>query len=111
MQYTRPTFSSADAIQSLAYTFCFIYARSTRSVSIPAPVYCSFFRFSAVSFANAFWQMPILLVAWPRHTMIPQGAPSSVISRGSHTREEMFSKHRGRHQPAHDTQSQRMYFM
>ncbi|KAG8692302.1 hypothetical protein FRC09_011314, partial [Ceratobasidium sp. 395] len=30
---------SADRLQSLAHSLCHIYARSTRSVSIPAPVY------------------------------------------------------------------------
>ncbi|KAF7292384.1 Argonaute-like protein [Mycena chlorophos] len=30
---------SADALQSLAFALCHVYARSTRSVSIPAPVY------------------------------------------------------------------------
>ncbi|KAJ6500901.1 argonaute-like protein [Mycena sanguinolenta] len=31
--------SSADALQSLSFALCHVYARSTRSVSIPAPVY------------------------------------------------------------------------
>ncbi|KAF5364713.1 hypothetical protein D9758_005608 [Tetrapyrgos nigripes] len=30
---------NADALQSLCYTLCHVYARCTRSVSIPAPVY------------------------------------------------------------------------
>ncbi|PPQ98553.1 hypothetical protein CVT24_004044 [Panaeolus cyanescens] len=30
---------SADALQNLSFTLCHVYARSTRSVSIPAPVY------------------------------------------------------------------------
>ncbi len=30
----------ADAIQKLSYTLCHTYARSTRAVSIPTPVYC-----------------------------------------------------------------------
>ncbi|CAE6435814.1 hypothetical protein ACGC1H_000833 [Rhizoctonia solani] len=30
---------SADRLQRIAYTLCHVYARSTRSVSIPAPVY------------------------------------------------------------------------
>ncbi|THU91323.1 argonaute-like protein [Dendrothele bispora CBS 962.96] len=30
---------SVDALQSLCFTLCHVYARSTRSVSIPAPVY------------------------------------------------------------------------
>jgi hypothetical protein len=31
---------SADGLQSLSFALCHVYARSTRSVSIPAPVYC-----------------------------------------------------------------------
>ncbi|KAG6837428.1 hypothetical protein H0H93_009522 [Arthromyces matolae] len=38
---SRPAHYSviADALQSLSYALCHVYARSTRSVSIPAPVY------------------------------------------------------------------------
>lgn len=32
--------NSADGLQQLSFTLCHVYARSTRSVSIPAPVYC-----------------------------------------------------------------------
>src|SRR5271168_5427247 len=31
--------SSADSLQLLSFALCHVYARSTRSVSIPAPVY------------------------------------------------------------------------
>ena len=31
-----------DGIQSLSYALCHVYARCTRSVSIPAPIYCKF---------------------------------------------------------------------
>ena len=31
-----------DDLQSIAFALCHVYARSTRSVSIPAPVYCMF---------------------------------------------------------------------
>ena len=31
---------TADALQALSFALCHVYARSTRSVSIPAPVYC-----------------------------------------------------------------------
>lgn len=37
--------SSADGIQSLSFALCHVYARATRSVSIPAPVYCKHSRF------------------------------------------------------------------
>ncbi|PSS32032.1 hypothetical protein PHLCEN_2v2209 [Hermanssonia centrifuga] len=32
---------SADLLQELSYALCFVYAIATRSVSIPAPVYCA----------------------------------------------------------------------
>lgn len=32
---------TADALQALSFALCHVYARSTRSVSIPAPVYCA----------------------------------------------------------------------
>ena len=32
--------ASADTLQALSFALCHVYARSTRSVSIPAPVYC-----------------------------------------------------------------------
>ena len=32
----------ADGIQSLSFALCHVYARCTRSVSIPAPVYCEY---------------------------------------------------------------------
>lgn len=31
---------SADGLQGLSFALCHVYARATRSVSIPAPVYC-----------------------------------------------------------------------
>lgn len=33
--------SRADGLQSISYALCHVYARATRSVSIPAPVYCN----------------------------------------------------------------------
>ncbi|KAK0493443.1 argonaute-like protein [Armillaria luteobubalina] len=85
---------SPDAIQSLAYTLCFTYARSTRSVSIPTPVY---YAHIVCSRAKTHYD--------------PQAAPSSVVSGGSQTKEETLNKHRGQYLPVHDTQSKRMYFM
>ena len=32
----------SHSIQGLAYDLCHVYAKATRSVSIPAPVYCTF---------------------------------------------------------------------
>lgn len=35
---------SPDGLQQLSFALCHVYARSTRSVSIPAPVYCMYFQ-------------------------------------------------------------------
>lgn len=39
-RHLRP--NSADAMQNLSFSLTHVYARATRSVSIPAPVYCEF---------------------------------------------------------------------
>ncbi|KAG7453294.1 Piwi-domain-containing protein [Guyanagaster necrorhizus] len=83
-----------DALQLLAYTLCFTYARSTRSVSIPTPVY---YAHIVCSRAKTHYD--------------PQAAPLSVVTGGSQTHEEMLDKHRGQYQSVHDIQSKRMYFM
>ncbi|KIM87566.1 hypothetical protein PILCRDRAFT_815121 [Piloderma croceum F 1598] len=40
--------NNPDALQELAYTLCHCYAKATRSVSIPAPVYCKLLLFFQV---------------------------------------------------------------
>ncbi|KAK0435064.1 Piwi domain-containing protein [Armillaria borealis] len=85
---------SADAIQSLAYTLCFTYARSTRSVSIPTPVY---YAHIVCSRAKTHYD--------------PQGASSSIASGESPTREETLDQHRRQYHDVHDVQARRMYFM
>ncbi|KAK0445339.1 argonaute-like protein [Desarmillaria tabescens] len=83
-----------DAIQALAYTLCFTYARSTRSVSIPTPVY---YAHIVCSRAKTHYD--------------PQGTSSSIVSGGSQTREETLAQHRGQYQEVHNAQAMRMYFM
>lgn len=41
--YQEIGFQSADSLFALSFALCHTYARCTRSVSIPAPVYCSCF--------------------------------------------------------------------
>lgn len=61
---------SADGLQSLSFALCHVYARSTRSVSIPAPVYCKCHTFIyKIDLANAVTQMPTLSVLAPRTIM------------------------------------------
>ncbi|KAK0472793.1 ribonuclease H-like domain-containing protein [Armillaria novae-zelandiae] len=85
---------SADAIQALAYTLCYTYARTTRSVSIPTPVY---YAHIVCSRAKTHYD--------------PQGTASSVVSGGTQTREETLDSHRGQYRPVHEAQAKRMYFM
>ncbi|KAK0217148.1 argonaute-like protein [Armillaria fumosa] len=85
---------SADAIQALTYTLCYTYARTTRSVSIPTPVY---YAHIVCSRAKTHYD--------------PQGTASSVVSGGSQTREETLDSHRGQYHPVHEVQARRMYFM
>ncbi|KAK0445319.1 Piwi domain-containing protein [Desarmillaria tabescens] len=93
--YTRThALYSPDAIQALAYTLCFTYARSTRSVSIPTPVY---YAHIVCSRAKTHYD--------------PQGTSSSIVSGGSQTREETLAQHRGQYQEVHNAQAKRMYFM
>ncbi|KAK0493436.1 argonaute-like protein [Armillaria luteobubalina] len=85
---------SADAIQALTYTLCYTYARTTRSVSIPTPVY---YAHIVCSRAKTHYD--------------PQGTASSVVSGGSQTQEETLDSHRGQYRPVHGTQAKLMYFM
>ncbi len=43
---------SPDSLQALSFALCHVYARSTRSVSIPAPVYCERHCFHTLQPAN-----------------------------------------------------------
>ena len=38
--YSKPELGGLAMIQDLSFTLCHVYAKATRSVSIPAPVYC-----------------------------------------------------------------------
>ncbi|PBK62796.1 hypothetical protein ARMSODRAFT_1024562 [Armillaria solidipes] len=85
---------NVDVIQALSNTLCYTYARSTRSVSIPTPVY---YAHIVCSRAKTHYD--------------PQGTESSVVSGGSQTREETLDSHRGQYRPVHEAQAKRMYFM
>jgi hypothetical protein len=66
----KSVYSRADALQSLSFALCHVYARSTRSVSIPAPVYCE----AAQLHLSSRWlsitsQMPISFVQELRITL------------------------------------------
>ncbi|SJK99346.1 uncharacterized protein ARMOST_02639 [Armillaria ostoyae] len=85
---------NVDVIEALANTLCYTYARSTRSVSIPTPVY---YAHIVCSRAKTHYDT--------------QGTESSVMSGGSQTREEILDSLRGQYRPVHEVQAKRMYFM
>ena len=41
-RFTMYNIYRPDGIQSLSYALCHVYARCTRSVSLPAPIFCKF---------------------------------------------------------------------
>ena len=53
-----------DSLQALSYALCHVYARATRSVSIPAPVYCEF-----LSTPHSYYITPdaLLIMTLPSH--------------------------------------------
>jgi eukaryotic translation initiation factor 2C len=58
----------ADGLQSLSYALCHVYARATRSVSIPAPVYCDTHSLFLYVMTDAFYLRR-------RHCLLPCKAP------------------------------------
>jgi eukaryotic translation initiation factor 2C len=104
---------SADALQSLSFALCHVYARSTRSVSIPAPVYCmsGYFRMLneiLIDFADA-----DIVCSRAKNHYDPQGtvdfsdSATNVDSQQADTSLEAF---RRGFKPLHQSQSTLMYF-
>src|SRR5438128_1092075 len=69
---------SADNLQSLSFALCHVYARSTRSVSIPAPVYCRS-PYISCGLAHTLSQMRISFVVVPKTTTIRRVASTFLI--------------------------------
>ncbi|KAF8980636.1 argonaute-like protein, partial [Cyathus striatus] len=99
---SRPTYYSVlhdeygfkpDAIQSITYMLCHVYARSTRSVSIPAPVY-----YADIVCARAKNHYE------PRFNIGDQDTNSTDA-------EKILQKYKDGFKPLHASQAGRMYFM
>ncbi|KAK7444774.1 hypothetical protein VKT23_015091 [Stygiomarasmius scandens] len=87
-----------DTIQAISYTLCYVYARSTRSVSIPAPVY----------YADR-------VCARARIHFDPNKSLLSDISSVSYESEDeeraaILEIYKKEMKPIHSAQSQRMFF-
>ncbi|ESK91292.1 argonaute-like protein [Moniliophthora roreri MCA 2997] len=84
---------SADALQSLSFALCHVYARSTRSVSIPAPVY----------YAD-------IVCARAKNHYDPAGSVNLSDTFTSDSAEATLESYRQSFQPLHPTQQKLMYF-
>ncbi|KAK0206676.1 argonaute-like protein [Desarmillaria ectypa] len=99
---------SPDAVQSLSFALCHVYARSTRSVSIPAPVYCQ----SALSILRVLTSSldADIVCSRAKNHYDPSGSVDySESGDGSKVDESLDAFKRG-FKPLHPLQSKLMYF-
>ena len=105
---------SADAIQSLSFALCHVYARSTRSVSIPAPVYCE--SLGAIDPVNLDTDCPLdadIVCARAKNHYDPDSAfdLSETASHADSTQANAsLDAYRSGFRPLNKTQEKRMYF-
>jgi len=83
---------NADTLQALSFALCHVYARSTRSVSIPAPVY----------YAD-------IVCARAKNHYDPQGRLK--LSDTATNAESELEAFKNAYQPLHASQATKMYFM
>ncbi|KAK0460386.1 argonaute-like protein [Desarmillaria tabescens] len=98
---SRPTHYSVspDNLQTLMNALCYVYARSTRSVSIPAPVY---YADTVCSRANNHFS--------PDSHLGPDEDWSASSDTGTGTPAEILEKYRKSFMPVHQGQGRKMYF-
>ncbi|KAK0479171.1 argonaute-like protein [Armillaria novae-zelandiae] len=88
-----------DDLQSLTNALCYVYARSTRAVSIPAPVY---YADTVCSRANHHFS--------PDSHLGPEEDWSASSDAGSGTPAEILERYQQSFKPVHKDQKKRMYF-
>ncbi|KAN0109848.1 argonaute-like protein [Russula decolorans] len=103
-----------DGIQSLSYALCHVYARCTRSVSLPAPIYCKF------PFRTLLSRLPIYSYAHnvctrARNHYEPKHGhrlfDSDIVGTEDTHDNENKNEFQSRFQQAHERQASRMYFL
>ncbi|KIY71783.1 Piwi-domain-containing protein [Cylindrobasidium torrendii FP15055 ss-10] len=92
---------SADAIQAISYKLCYVYARATRSVSIPAPVY---YAHIVCSRAETHYGPD------DASQYAPSVAGTSTTDKSA-ARRQAFDSHAQRYQRVNKNQATKMYFM
>ena len=104
----------ADGLQSLSYALCHVYARATRSVSIPAPVYCNAYStFLRTIRLTGFTIDADIVCSRAKHHYDPQqGLDLSMSETMSNTTEVGTTLERFRQgfRPAHERMKKLMYF-
>jgi eukaryotic translation initiation factor 2C len=106
---------SADGLQSLSYALCHVYARATRSVSIPAPVYCDAYSLSlyCIPLTMAFTPDADIVCSRAKHHYDPQqGLDLSASETATNTTEAVTTLERFRQafKPTHERMKKLMYF-
>ncbi|KAH0839868.1 argonaute-like protein [Lanmaoa asiatica] len=103
---------NADSLQSLSFALCHVYARSTRSVSIPAPVYCTFLTTSFQMLAHLGLDADIVCSRAKNH-YDPQGAvdfSDSATQVDTSQAEGALEAFRRGFRPLHANMASLMYF-
>jgi eukaryotic translation initiation factor 2C len=106
---------SADGLQSLSYALCHVYARATRSVSIPAPVYCDACSLSPyfIPLTMGFILDADIVCSRAKHHYDPQqGLDLSASEAATNTTEAVTTLERFRQafRPTHERMKKLMYF-
>jgi len=84
---------SADALQSLSFALTHVYARATRSVSIPAPVY----------YAD-------IVCSRAKNHYLPGGFDTETATQTSQS-SDLLERQKKAYMPLNASQANRMYFM
>jgi len=103
----------ADGLQSLSYALCHVYARATRSVSIPAPVYCDACPLSPHTMTDLYTQDADIVCSRAKHHYDPQqGLDLSMTDTATNTTEAANTLERLRQafKPTHERMKRLMYF-
>jgi eukaryotic translation initiation factor 2C len=110
--------ASPDGLQSLSFALTHVYARSTRSVSIPAPVYCKlnsrYFTIIKASLNTMFTLDADIVCSRAKNHYDPNAAgiefSETATSLGSGAADASLENYKKNFKPLHINQRSLMYF-
>jgi len=99
-------------MQNVSFALCHVYARATRSVSIPAPVYCVYL-YSTLLLVTKYWADADIVCARAKNHFSPTAGfnLSETATVTSSQQEGYLESYRRAFGALHNAQSNRMYFM